>query len=91
MNLPEFGMPERLNVPPFGEQRARLGRQIVLGLKVLAIVIVLWLIIAGVTSCVNAISNMGSTASGHHGSVGTAASSAVASGFATDSLSGLGQ
>ena len=39
MNLPEFGLPERLNVRPFGEQQSRLGRQILLGVKVAAIVL----------------------------------------------------
>ena len=52
MNLPEFGLPERLNVPPFGEQQSRLGRQILLGVKVAAVVLLIWLIIFGITSCV---------------------------------------
>jgi hypothetical protein len=58
MNLPEFGLPERLNVRPFGEQQSRLGRQILLGVKVAAIVLLIWLIIFGITSCVNAINDM---------------------------------
>lgn len=77
MNLPEFGLPERLNVPPFGEQRARLRRQIVLGMKILAVVIVLWLIIVGVTSCVNAIANMGNTAEGQPDAASAVAASAL--------------
>ena len=58
MNLPEFGVPERLIVPPFGEQQSRLGRQILLGVKVAAILFVIWLIVFGITSCVNAINDM---------------------------------
>ncbi|MGC3020534.1 MULTISPECIES: hypothetical protein [unclassified Brevibacterium] len=64
MNLPEFGLPERLNVPPFGEQQSRLGRQILLGVKVAAILFVVWLIIFGITSCMNAINDMMSLPTG---------------------------
>lgn len=58
MNLPEFGLPERLNVQPFGEQQSRLRRQILLGVKLAAIIFCIWLIIFGITSCVNAINDM---------------------------------
>lgn len=83
MNLPEFGLPERLNVQPFGEQQSRLRRQILLWVKVAAIIFCIWLIIFGITSCVNAINDMISLPAG-----GSVASSLSAENIALESLPG---